>query len=106
MLPGWPQSGPGDGPASEKTRRMHSREKKNTAHETAMKITPQTSLNLSVILGFALIVLLMVALTLVGLLRIAELNRHMERLVTNNKVKTDLVHTMKDAFGERAHTHA
>mgnify|MGYP001581601345 CR=1 FL=1 len=66
-----------------------------------MKITPQTSLNLSVILGFALIVLLMVALTLVGLLRIAEINRHMERIVTNNNVKTDLVHTMKDSLRER-----
>lgn len=66
-----------------------------------MKITPQISLNLSVILGFALIVLLMVSLTLVGLLRIAEINRHMERIVTNNNVKTELVHTMKDALRER-----
>jgi diguanylate cyclase (GGDEF)-like protein len=66
-----------------------------------MKITPQISLNLSVILGFALIVLLMVALTLVGLLRFAEINRHMEKIVTNNNVKTDLVHTMKDALRER-----
>ena len=67
----------------------------------AIKITPQISLNLSVILGFALIVLLMVSLTLVGLLRIAEINRHMERIVTNNNVKTDLVHVMKDALRER-----
>jgi len=66
-----------------------------------MKITPQISLNLSVIMGFALIVLLMVSLTLVGLLRIAEINRHMERIVTNNNVKTDLVHVMKDALRER-----
>jgi len=66
-----------------------------------MKITPQNSLNLSVIVGFALIVLLMVSLTLVGLLRIAEINRHMEKIVTNNNVKTDLVHTMKDALRER-----
>ena len=66
-----------------------------------MKITPQISLNLSVIMGFALIVLLMVSLTLVGLLRIAEINRHMEKIVTNNNVKTDLVHVMKDALRER-----
>ena len=66
-----------------------------------MKITPQFSLNLSVILGFTLIVLLMISLTLVGLLRIAEINRHMEKIVTNNNVKTDLVHTMKDSLRER-----
>lgn len=66
-----------------------------------MKITPQISLNHSVILGFALIVLLMVSLTLVGLFRIADINRHMEQIVTNNNVKTDLVHTMKDALRER-----
>jgi len=66
-----------------------------------MKITPQISLNLSVIAGFALVVLLMIALTLVGLLRITEINRHMEKIVTNNNVKTDLVHTMKDALRER-----
>jgi len=66
-----------------------------------MKITPQLSLNLSVIAGFALIVLLMISLTLVGLLRIAEINRHLETIVTNNNVKTALVHTMKDALRER-----
>ena len=62
-----------------------------------MKITPQISLNLSVIVGFALIVLLMISLTLVGLLRIAEINRHMEEIVSSNNVKTDLVHARKTA---------
>ncbi len=66
-----------------------------------MKITPQISLNLSVIVGFALIVLLMISLTLVGLLRIAEINRHMEEIVSSNNVKTDLVHSMKDSLRER-----
>ncbi len=66
-----------------------------------MKITPKISLNLGVLLGFSLIVLLMVTLTGVGLLRITQLNRHMEQIVTNNNVKTDLVHTMKDALRER-----
>lgn len=66
-----------------------------------MKITPQISLNLSVIVGFALIVLLMVSLALVGLLRIAEINRHMEEIVSSNNVKTDLVHSMKDSLRER-----
>lgn len=66
-----------------------------------MKLTPQLSLNLGVIAGFALIVLLLVTLTLVGLLRIAEINRHMEQIVKNNNVKTELVHSMKDALRER-----
>jgi len=66
-----------------------------------MKLTPKISLNLGVILGFLIIILLMVALTGIGLLRIATLNRHMEQIVTNNNVKTDLVHSMKDALRER-----
>lgn len=66
-----------------------------------MKLTPQLSLNLGVTAGFALIVLLLATLTLVGLLRIAEINRHMEQIVKNNNVKTELVHTMKDALRER-----
>ena len=66
-----------------------------------MKLTPQLSLNLGVTVGFALIVLLLATLTLVGLLRIAEINRHMEQIVKNNNVKTELVHSMKDALRER-----
>ena len=66
-----------------------------------MKLTPQLSLNLGVTAGFALIVLLLVTLTLVGLLRIAEINRHMEQIVKSNNVKTELVHSMKDALRER-----
>lgn len=66
-----------------------------------MKLTPQLSLNLGVTVGFALIVLLLATLTLVGLLRITEINRHMEQIVKNNNVKTELVHSMKDALRER-----
>ena len=66
-----------------------------------MKLTPQLSLNLGVTAGFTLIVLLLATLTLVGLLRIAEINRHMEQIVKNNNVKTELVHGMKDALRER-----
>ena len=66
-----------------------------------MKLTPQHSLNLGVTIGFALIVLLLATLTLVGLIRITEINRHMEQIVKNNNVKTELVHSMKDALRER-----
>jgi len=66
-----------------------------------MRISPQISLKLSVILGFSVIVLLMVVLSVVGLLRIAEANRQVEQIVSNSNVKTGLVHKMKDALRER-----
>ena len=65
------------------------------------KLTPQLSLSLGLTLGFSLIVLLLVTLTLVGLLRIADINRHLQQIVQNNNVKTELVHNMKDALRER-----
>jgi methyl-accepting chemotaxis protein len=66
-----------------------------------MKISPQISLKLSIFTGFSLIVLLMVVLAVVGLLRIAESNRHVEQTVSNQSVKTGLVYAMKDALRER-----
>jgi diguanylate cyclase (GGDEF)-like protein len=66
-----------------------------------MNISPQSSFKFSVILGFSLIVLLVVVLAAVGLLRIAETNRQVEQIVSNQNVKTGLVHTMKDALRER-----
>jgi len=78
------------------------RKTKNTAHGILMKkLTPQLSLSLGLTLGFSLIVLLLVTLTLVGLLRIAEINRHLQKIVQNNNVKTELVHAMRDALRER-----
>lgn len=66
-----------------------------------MKISPQISLKLSVISGFAIILLLMAALAVVGLLRMAETNRQVEQIVSHNNVKTGLVHAMKNALRER-----
>jgi diguanylate cyclase (GGDEF)-like protein len=66
-----------------------------------MKISPQSSLKFSVILGFSFIVLLMLVLAAVGLLRIAETNRQVEQIVSNHSVKAGLVYTMKDALRER-----
>jgi diguanylate cyclase (GGDEF)-like protein len=67
-----------------------------------MKLSPESSLRLGVTLGFTVILLLMVALALAGLLRMAQINRHMEQIVSNHNVKTALAHTMKDALRERA----
>lgn len=73
----------------------------STTQNFNMELSSKISLNLGVALGFSLIVLLLIAQTLVGLLRIANINQHMEQIVTNNNVKTDLVHIMKDSFRER-----
>ena len=66
-----------------------------------MKISPQISLKVSVIAGFAVILLLMAMLAVVGLGRIAETNRQVEQIVSHSNVKTGLVHAMKNALRER-----
>jgi|GEM_PF-1937580 len=63
---------------------------------------PETSLSLGVGLGFVLVLLLMIVLTSIGLLRMADINRHMNRIVKENNVKMELAHVMKDALRERA----
>jgi diguanylate cyclase (GGDEF)-like protein len=44
----------------------------------------------------------MAVLTIIGLLRMADINRHMDRIVKENNVKMELAHAMKDALRERA----
>lgn len=66
-----------------------------------MKISPQISLKFSVLSGFAVIVFLAATLAVLGLLRIAESNRQVERIVSQNNVKSELIHTMKKALRER-----
>ncbi|MDO8703673.1 MAG: EAL domain-containing protein [Sulfuricaulis sp.] len=63
---------------------------------------PETSLSLGVGLGFVLVLLLMIVLTSIGLLRMADINQHMNRIVKENNVKMELAHAMKDALRERA----
>ncbi len=66
------------------------------------KISPKQPLRFRLGLGFTLILLLMVALTVIGLERIAGVNQRMERVVRENNVKMELAHAMKDALRERA----
>ncbi|MBI3546609.1 MAG: EAL domain-containing protein [Gammaproteobacteria bacterium] len=64
----------------------------------------ETSLSFGVGLGFVIILLLMVVLTSIGLSRMADINRHIDRIVKENNVKMELAHAMKDALRERAVT--
>ncbi len=63
---------------------------------------PETSLSLRLGLGFALILLIMLALGVIGLDRVAEVNRRMEQIVHENNVKIEQAQIMRDALRERA----
>jgi PAS domain S-box-containing protein len=52
--------------------------------------------------GFALVLALMIALTVVGLNQMAAINSRLERIVNQNNVKIELATTMRDALRERA----
>ncbi|MBZ0095602.1 MAG: response regulator [Sulfuricella sp.] len=52
--------------------------------------------------GFALVLLLMFALTLAGLQQMAAINVRLERIVEENNVKTELATVMRDSLRERA----
>ncbi len=64
--------------------------------------SPETSLSLRLGAGFALILLIMLALGVIGLDRIAEVNRRMEQIVRENNVKIEQANIMRDALRERA----
>ncbi len=66
------------------------------------ELAPETSLSMRLGLGFALILLLMASLGVLGLERIADVNRRLDRIVYENNVKVELAHIMKDALRERA----
>ena len=59
-------------------------------------------MKLSVGSGFALILILLVTLTIAGLSQMAAINARLERIVTQNNVKTELATEMRDALRERA----
>ena len=63
---------------------------------------PEMSLNVGVGLGFTVVLLLMIALTVVGLARMSDINARMERIAKENNVKVALAHEMKDALRDRA----
>lgn len=58
-------------------------------------------MKLSVGSGFALVLILMMALTIAGLSQMAAINARLERIVTQNNVKTELATEMRDALRER-----
>ncbi|MBI3574165.1 MAG: diguanylate cyclase, partial [Gammaproteobacteria bacterium] len=66
------------------------------------ELTPEMSLSLRLGAGFALILLLMLALGVIGLGRLTEVNRRMEQIVHENNVKVEQAHIMKDALRERS----
>ena len=59
-------------------------------------------MKLSVGSGFALLLILMVTLTIAGLSQMAAINARLERIVTQNNVKTELATEMRDALRERS----
>jgi len=60
------------------------------------------NMKFSVGAGFALVLLLMVALTVLGLNQMAAMNSRLERIVEENNVKVELATSMRDALRERA----
>jgi len=64
------------------------------------KISLPFSIGLKI--GFALILLLLVALTATGVSRLALINQRMEKVVNEDNVKTRLVNDMKNALNTRA----
>jgi PAS domain S-box-containing protein len=65
-------------------------------------ILPTRRLTLTVSVGFALSLLLLATLTIVGLREMAELNDRLEAIVKVNNVKTRLASDMRDLLRDRA----
>ncbi|PWB58864.1 MAG: hypothetical protein C3F18_01680 [Nitrosomonadales bacterium] len=60
------------------------------------------NMKFSVGAGFALVLALMIALTVIGLKQMDAINSRLERIVNQNNVKIELATTMRDALRERA----
>ncbi len=67
-----------------------------------MNIQYTHGIGLRISIGFFMVVLLMVALTFVGLKHMAQVNFQIKDIVENNNVKIELGHIMQDALHERA----
>ena len=65
-------------------------------------IVSERTLMLRVGVGFVLVLLMMIASTAVGLLRLADANQRMRQIVDQANVSNELVYRMKDALRERA----
>lgn len=64
--------------------------------------TTTHGIGLYISIGFLIVVLLMIALTLVGLKHIAQVNFQIKNIVENNNVKIELGQIMQNALHERA----
>ena len=53
-------------------------------------------------IGFVLVLILMAAITVIGLTRMAAINERMNVIVSQHNVKTDLVGSMRNAARERS----
>ena len=62
----------------------------------------KNSPNITMAMGFAMVMVLMLALGFVGLTRIANIYWHMEKIVNDRNVKTERAQVMKDAVLRRA----
>ena len=67
-----------------------------------MQLELKDSPAITLSMGFAVVMLLMVALGFVGLTRMANLYWHIEQIVKDRNVKTERAQVMKDALRERA----
>lgn len=67
-----------------------------------LKLMIKNSPNITMAMGFAMVMLLMLSLGFVGLTRIANIYSHMEKIVTDRNVKTQHAQVMKDAILRRA----
>ena len=65
-------------------------------------IVSERTLMLRVGVGFVLVLMMMIASTVVGLLRLADANQSMRQIVDQANVSNELVYRMKDALRERA----
>ena len=60
------------------------------------------SFNATLKIGFGAVLVLLAAVTAIGLARMASINQRVEQVVGENNVKIDLAHRMKDATRDRA----
>jgi diguanylate cyclase (GGDEF)-like protein len=63
---------------------------------------PEVSISVRIGSGFFLVLLLMAGLMVIGIVRMAEINQRMERVVKVSNVKVELAYTMKNALRDRA----
>ncbi|MHB8536140.1 MAG: EAL domain-containing protein [Sulfuricaulis sp.] len=62
----------------------------------------EVSLDAGLKIGFSMVLLLLIGMTVTGLARMASINRVMQQVVKENSVKDELAHAMKDALHDRA----